>query len=64
MRFTRYILAILFAILMTFCLFYLMQSLVMGTRSVNRSDVASVVVDFSRTVEESDTHTMDRRLPD
>lgn len=52
------------AVLVTLCLFYLMQALVMGSRSGERGDESAVVVDFTRSVAESEVQTKDRSLPE
>ena len=52
------------ALLVTFGLFFFMQSLVMNQKSSKRSDVGAVVIDFGRIKTISETHTKERSLPD
>jgi len=60
----RYIESFAVALLVTFGVFFLMQSLVMNSRSQGRRDASAVVVDFARSVNESETQTKSRVLPE
>jgi protein TonB len=61
---SRYPQPFVIAVLVTLCLFYLMQALVMGSRSGARDDASAVIVDFTRSVSESELQTKDRSLPE
>lgn len=60
----RYLAPLALAVIVTFGVFFLMQSLVMGSRSGERREVSAVAVDFTRNTTESRTRTKSRTLPE